>query len=48
MIGNTGQAGVERHHDEGELGQRSQQAGSVPGETRLQVKHQVQHGVHGE
>lgn len=38
MIGDTGQAGVERHHDEGELGEGAQQAGSMPGETRLQVK----------
>lgn len=48
VIRDTGQAGVERHHDEGELGQRAQQASSMPSETRLQVKHQVKHGVHGE
>lgn len=48
VIRHTGQAGVERHHDEGELGQRAQQASSMPREPRLQVKHQVKHGVHGK
>lgn len=48
VIRHTGQAGVERHHDECKLGQGAQQAGAVPVETRLQVKHQVKHGVHGE
>lgn len=38
VIGDTRQAGVERHHDEGKLGQRAQQASSMPSETRLQVK----------
>lgn len=38
VVRDPGQAGVKRHHDEGELGQRTQQASSVPSETRLQVK----------
>lgn len=38
VIGDAGQARVEGHHDEGELGQRAQQTSSVPRETRLQVK----------
>lgn len=38
VIRDTRQAGVKRHHDEGKLGQGAQQAGSMPGETRLQVK----------
>lgn len=38
MIGDAREAGVERHHDECELGQGAQQTGSVPSETRLQVK----------
>lgn len=38
VIGDSGQAGVEGHHNEGELGQRAQQARSVPSETGLQVK----------
>lgn len=38
VVRHSGQASVEGHHDEGELGQRAQQAGSMPGETRLQVE----------
>lgn len=38
VVGDPGQAGVEGHHDERELGQRAQQARSVPGEPGLQVK----------
>lgn len=38
VVRDPGQAGVEGHHDERELGQRAQQAGAVPGETGLQVK----------
>lgn len=38
VIGDTGQAGVEGHHDEGELRQGAQQTGSVPTEARLQVE----------
>lgn len=48
VIGHSGQARVEGHHDEGELGQRAQQSGPVPGEARLEVKHQIKHGVHGK
>lgn len=38
VVRDAGQARVERHHDEGELGQRAQQASSGPSEARLQVK----------
>lgn len=38
VVGDSGQAGVEGHHDERELGQGAQQARSVPGEPGLQVK----------
>lgn len=38
VVRDPGQARVERHHDERELGQGAQQARSVPGETGLQVK----------
>lgn len=38
VVRDPGQAGVEGHHDERELGQRAQQACAVPGETRLQIK----------
>lgn len=38
VVRDPGQAGVEGHHDERELGQRAQQARAVPGETGLQVK----------
>lgn len=38
VVGDPGQSGVERHHDERELGERAQQARSVPGETGLQVQ----------
>lgn len=38
VVGDPGQAGVEGHHDERELGQRAQQAGATPGEAGLQVK----------
>lgn len=38
VVGDPGQAGVEGHHDERELGQRAQQAGAAPGEAGLQVK----------
>lgn len=38
VVRHPGQAGVEGHHDERELGERAQQARAVPGETGLQVK----------
>lgn len=45
VVRHPGQAGVKRHHDEGELGQRAQQTRSVPSETRLQVKLEKTHRV---
>lgn len=39
VVGHPGQTSVEGHHDEGELGQRAEQPGSVPSEAGLQVKH---------
>lgn len=38
VVGHPGQASVEGHHDEGELGERAQQPGAVPGEAGLKVK----------
>lgn len=38
VVRDAGQAGVEGHHDECELGQGAQQARALPGETGLQVK----------
>lgn len=48
VIRHSGQARVEGHHDEGKLGQWAKQAGSVPSEAGLQVKHQIKHGVQRE
>lgn len=45
VVRDPGQAGVKRHHNEGELGQRAQQPRSVPSETRLQVKLEKTHKV---
>lgn len=45
VVRHPGQAGVKRHHNEGELGQRAQQTRSVPRETRLQVKLEETHKV---
>lgn len=47
VVRDPGQAGVEGHHDERELGQRAQQARSVPGETGLQVKLEGKRGGRG-
>lgn len=38
VVRHAGQAGVERHHDEGELQQGTEQAGSLPRESGLQIK----------
>ena len=38
VVRDTGQAGVERHHDEGELGERPEETGTAPGEPRLEVE----------
>lgn len=38
VVGDSGHARVERHHDESELGQGAQEPSSMPSETGLQVK----------
>lgn len=38
VVGDAGQPGVKRHHDEGELQQGTQQAGPLPRESGLQIK----------
>lgn len=38
VVRHTGQAGVKRHHDEGELEEGTEQAGSLPRESGLQIK----------
>lgn len=38
VVRHTGQAGVKCHHDEGELEEGTEQAGSLPRESGLQIK----------
>lgn len=38
VVGHAGQPGVKRHHDQGELQQGTEQAGSLPRESGLQIE----------
>lgn len=38
VVGHAGQPGVKGHHDQGELQQGTQQPGSLPRESGLQIK----------
>lgn len=44
----AGQSCVKGHHDQGELQEGPEQAGTSPSEAGLEVQHQIQHGEHGE
>lgn len=48
VVRDTRQSCVEGHHDESELQEGPEQAGTSPSEAGLQVQHQIQHRVHGE